>query len=749
MGEPHELEGLHCGVTTRMAGRSRPSRAAALPLRTRTRVSYREPSSEVETGDENSSFGLAQRSFRKRRRISYDDGSSESDGETESNEERTEPSAARHDLDRAQAKRSFGQTNGPSKLSGSSSSKNKLQSLGAVRNRNRGKRIRTKHVQEQDFEIPQLGGKVPPWQTLPYEILLQVFQYASYPLNSETFEPTASISWLVGSALLCKGFAEPALSALYYAPPLWPPSRVHNLVATLANQSGASFFNYRAKVKYLDLEALKVLGFKSLGREAVQLADLVSNTPQLRGIGLHLLTDHPKYGSSLKPIARAQTKRISHHESLYSALDDNNIRLLSWTWNAHLASHPQIANEFEDVHRKKAFQPLRSLSFVNSDSSEDIERFTVSTSFLHNLKSLTLRNCLLEELGHLKSLPRNLEHLAVMNFPSLESFDLAPLLASHGGKLKDIVLNHNNSLNLAFLPQLASSCPDLERLKIDLRFYNSFVSFRDLEPHFKTLLTREMVPVWPRKLQRIELFHLRKWDRASADTFFSSLVDSAAGLPDLRYIDIKASINESNWRDRISFRNKWTNRIEKVFKRVSAPPDPRLRSIPVFMRHRKEFHNTLTSDAKQGATESKQKVMTRLSHVEIQSGASTNISSDSDAPLASRLRSKRPADRSDFQTSLQHTSRPIRRRRKPKRKRNSDDDSSTEEDSALEDLNLDDDSPRIPDDEDDQHLFIQGMCDVVRVAIDNLRPTEEHLNESNFLDDEISGDEDWVGDDDV
>ncbi|KAI4244402.1 MAG: hypothetical protein L6R42_010465 [Xanthoria sp. 1 TBL-2021] len=167
------------------------------------------------------------------------------------------------------------------------------------------------------------------------------------------------------------------------------------------------------------------------------------------------------------------------------------------------------------------------------------------------------------------------------------------------------------------------------------------------------------------------------------------------------------------------------------------------------MRHRKEFHNTLTSDAKQGATESKQKVMTRLSHVEIQSGASTSISSDSDAPLASRLRSKRPAARSDSQISLQHTSRPIRRRRKPKRKRNSDDDSSTEEDSALEDLNLHDDSPRIPDDDDDQHLFIQGMCDVVRVAIDNLRPTEEHLNESNFLDDEISGDEDWVGDDDV
>ena len=32
---------------------------------------------------------------------------------------------------------------------------------------------------------------------------------------------------------------------------------------------------------------------------------------------------------------------------------------------------------------------------------------------------------------------------------------------------------------------------------------------------------------------------------------------------------------------------------------------------------------------------------------------------------------------------------------------------------------------------------------MVDVLIDNLRPIEEQLNEDNFLDDEISGDEDW------
>lgn len=33
------------------------------------------------------------------------------------------------------------------------------------------------------------------------------------------------------------------------------------------------------------------------------------------------------------------------------------------------------------------------------------------------------------------------------------------------------------------------------------------------------------------------------------------------------------------------------------------------------------------------------------------------------------------------------------------------------------------------------------------VRIDNLRPTELQFNEQDFLDDELSGDEDWNGND--
>lgn len=40
--------------------------------------------------------------------------------------------------------------------------------------------------------------------------------------------------------------------------------------------------------------------------------------------------------------------------------------------------------------------------------------------------------------------------------------------------------------------------------------------------------------------------------------------------------------------------------------------------------------------------------------------------------------------------------------------------------------------------------FVQGLCDVVDIRIDNQRPREEQLNESHFMDSEASGDEEWT-----
>ncbi|KAL8830486.1 MAG: hypothetical protein Q9170_005715 [Blastenia crenularia] len=591
--------------------------------------------------------------------------------------------------------------------------------------------------------VLHLGGKISPWHTLPYEILLQIFQYASYPLVTETFEPSSSTNsaWLLRTALICKGFAEPALSALYYAPPLCPPSRAHKLLAHLINQGENSFLNYRAKIRYVDLEADEVLCRKHEGLEPVDLGKLLSLIPQVRAVGIHLLSDQPVFHKSTIASSR-RGKHVAYKPDIFCVLTDHNMRLAEWTWNGLLMhqSHVSLV-QLLVCHHGQGFQSLRSLAFYNFNRRYEVKLAIQSTNTLPHLRSLKFRNVAVDRSEDLQILSRTLEVLEFTKCPSLRSSALAQFLKSHGGNLRVLVLDHNDALDLSFLGDLAISCPNLTKLKMDLRFFNTHFTYNDSEPKFTILLPEGVIPTWPSTLQCIELFHLRKWDASVARTFFSSLVDSAERLPDLRHISIKASIGESNWRDRISFRNEWVSRIEKVFRRVPAPPDSRLRSISTFNAHRQEFrqHN-LTTKANSKTMSEDQGAANKFSHVQVETSSSNDASNGSDIPLASKRRSTRLSGKRDDQGNSPLSVRPLRKRRK--RVRNTGKDSSSEEDSALEDLDGDG-HPEHGQVGSAQDLYIQGMCDVVHVGIDNLRPTEEHLDESYFLDDELSGDEDW------
>ncbi|KAL8935076.1 MAG: hypothetical protein Q9216_005595 [Gyalolechia sp. 2 TL-2023] len=737
-----------------MTGRARSSRATNLPLRARKRkISYREPASDPE--DDNESFKTRPskhrlRSSNKCRRIADDDTVSSS-GDSNLTHHPIQATASRRQNNNRKA------TTGPSQINHERSpgrpdiSKPVCGALGAKRLERRNKKSVLKdNIKSQEPDILQLESKAPPWQTLPYEILLQIFKYAAYPLVTEYLRPSPSITsgWLLKVALLCKGFAEPALSALYYAPPLYPPSRAHKLLASLSRQRESSILNYHAKIKYLDVEADELLCHKYEGQEPIELGDFLSSCPQVRGIGIHSLSDLAANHKSTTVSTKKHGKRAPYQTSLFEAIHDNDIRLFEWTWNGHLMrrSHTPLI-ELSKYHKWKEFESLRNLTFFHFHRRYQVETVARSTSALHNLRSVKFNNVTIEKVEDLDPLSRSLEVLEFTNCASLESLPLAQLLASHGGELQQLVLDHNNALDLTFLQDLATNCPRLKTLKMDLRFFNTHYTYNDSEPKFEYLLEDTVVPTWPRTLQRIELFHLRKWNTAAARTFFSSIVDSAERLLDLRHIDIKASIGESNWRDRISFRNKWTSRVERVFKRDSPPPDPRLRSLAAFESCKKEFRLSGTSRGSSSKAAHDVKVRSsRFTHVEVETLCSKDTSGDSDAPLASKRRSVRlknqPKDR------MTEVFAPYLPPKRAKRRRRTSEDSSSEEDSALEDVDTADES-QIPREDDDHDLYIQGMCDVVRVAIDNLRPTEEHLDESYFLDDEISGDEDWNGDDNV
>lgn len=110
-------------------------------------------------------------------------------------------------------------------LGAKSSTKRKAAGLlrrplgGAKRAKTSHSKDTTKQNKHDDTAI-QTTGKAMPWNTLPYQVLVSIFEYASWPLVADAITPLPSIGWLLRTALCCRAFAEPALSALYYSPPL-------------------------------------------------------------------------------------------------------------------------------------------------------------------------------------------------------------------------------------------------------------------------------------------------------------------------------------------------------------------------------------------------------------------------------------------------------------------------------------------------------------------------------------------------
>lgn len=739
-----------------MAPQTRSTEGGSQQLRARKRISYRETDSSSDISDQGSSDESASVDDlpprRRRRRPSTDTSSSRCLTKSP-NKRRAPPSRANARLTHAKKARSD----------------------------------KTPECDEERSDAMSDAGEVPPWQSLPYHILAQIFLFASPQLWTEDFIPTASIQWLLKCALLCRAFAEPALSALYYSPPLTPPSRARGLIECLRSQTENSAFNYRSKVKYLDIEAEATLRWKYKGRDPINLGDLVHLTPQLRGLRIHVM---PR-GNYMIHIT-SNSKSI-YQPSTFTALQLQRIALREWIWNAELGGQRYLASKLGEIHSTSAFQSLRSLMFIKYDDKySTAEELSDAIKTLPQLKRLVFRLSLVVNEKLLPLLPRQLESLEIVSCPSLTSPALSSFLSTHGQEMLHLILDHNQALNLSFLTDFAVTCPKVQTLRMNLRFYSTHSAFADLDPKFDTLLLEDETPTWPASLANLDLLHLRKWNLNIAERFFSSLVDSAASLPKLRRLNIKASLEESGWRDRVSFRDKWTSRLQLVFLRVSEPPSPHLNSIAAFKAHKEQLlaRTGNVEDHKLGGNPKQQRPALRLvapkqsskfSHVAIRevtltSKATVKIESDSDAPLVTIRRSRRikqkdasrPTRRikrirgSDESSSSESenddedeyvspkTSSSLYRRR-PRRRKKESDESSSSEDSALDD---DAAGERAPEGfglfrSKHEHFHIQGLCDVVHVLIDNLRPMEEQLNEGDFLDDEPSGDEDWNGDGDV
>ncbi|KAK2766236.1 hypothetical protein FQN54_007752 [Arachnomyces sp. PD_36] len=549
--------------------------------------------------------------------------------------------------------------------------------------------------------FPEDSGVIPPWNTLPYLILFDIFVRASQPLYDVGYVARQpSIQWLLDISRLCRSFYEPAMAALYYSPPLFPASRSHGLLNLLAMPQEHLTVDYRCLIKQLDVDVPQLLFYKmgpSVGY--FDLGKLVELTPQLRYLHLYHRDDLVLNTDEPPPIT---TSRWAYPLEFFETLEINNIRLRSWDWNARFLESPKLLQLMGEVHLRPVFRDIQELTLYNISGVDEYENedldseqiLATALSSLPNLRALYLERCSLVADIVMSSPPANLQILSITNCTQISSDTLGLYLSSHGHCLEELHVAQNRHLNLTFMINLAEWCPQLKALSVDLTFYDS--RFRDVEPHFDHLLLDADVPSWPSTLQSIELNQLRKWNDKSADYFFTSLIDAAPNLPDLRRLIIKA-ILKIGWRDRATFRDKWIRRIESTFLRKSPSPDPNLRSVSRAPR----------SLQKEGAHEDTH------SNVSSRRGSHSNASPTTSTRKSTRIARQRLSDMSTELSS----------------RNNSRGRSRSESEISHGDNR------------------VQGMCDFVLIRIDNLRPSEAQFKEADFLDDEVSGDDDWDGTD--
>ena len=621
----------------------------------------------------------------------------------------------------------------------------------------KGSKPRSRHISkptEVAVIIPS-DGVAPRWGDLPYEILVQIFSFA-FAAELETEEGTVANrrahhpnTWIIRTARkVGRAFAEPALTAFYQAPVLLANRWLEDLHALVKYPDETLTFKYKMKVRRLELSA-RHLESHQKGNTPWLLSELVGHLPHLSEFVITHPQDDPPFELSLgRPV------RWKYPTELFDALDAANIHLTKWQWNWHLMTdivtgQPWHESSFgtlvESVHSRTSFQTLQHLTISHLPSvppfpelienEEDPAGVVLAKAIrtLPQLKSLSFETCDCLTNQFLQNLPENLERLKIVNCATLTSDMLYSFLSQHGSsKLLELTLDHNPFLDLAFLASLRTLCPKLQVLKMDLYDHreNYFRHFG--EPKYEQLLVEDEVPTWPSTLRTLELVHLQKWGAGSAQNLFRSLVESAESLPDLRTLVLQAHINIA-WRDRAAFRDQWIERLRRVYLRQDVEPDPRLASLKAWrMWKLSQQPQSLPS----GRT---------VSHVSINpprhSETMTETSGeteDSDNEALSKRRSKRISDQAVLlasKPSPEPEPAPSRQGRGKRKHGRRESDAISVVSAGKNDEK---DWRNTPE------KFVQGLCNVVDIRIDNQRPREEQLNESHFLDSEASGDEEWT-----
>ncbi|MCJ1313220.1 hypothetical protein MMC25_006897 [Agyrium rufum] len=609
-------------------------------------------------------------------------------------------------------------------------------------------------------------GIMPPWQELPYAALLDIFLFAAHRPRQERYHPSSHSAWLAKAALICKAFLEPALSALYYAPLLQNYKRLQNLKGLLASDPSKTTFNYRMKIKYLDIDT---------GPTPFHMVlEILKHTSQLRGIDMHLATDGLPYGASGR---RAHLSKFYRPE-FFRALQGNRCILRSWRWNFASSKYETAyaGSQLHGLHLDLSFRNLRDLQIAQYDGTPRDDTLANTLNLLPELKELSLELCKGFHKDFWSSLPVGLEKLRMIQ-TSASDDDLQAYLATRGANLRELRLESNRDIGLSFLIDLSSSCTNLLHLHIDMKpVANAPGEYRRLTT-FAFLANQ--TPTWPPMLQSLEIVNTLKLEAKSAETLFQSIISASERLSQLRRLVIKASV-DTDHRERARFRRHWIDTFESIFLRKSPPPDPSLYSKAAFAAWKKNqgFQRVAVLLPASRAAPSTKTPVKRGDYAAVLPANESDVQPE-DQPHRPVLRKSRvskgslmmPHAESETDSDTADNS----HRRSTRLKDNQDKDYLASsplklqikqrvrkrravvltEDESEPDSSIDDD-PQVHDScskpvtsnvnvnaKGDGTQHIHGLCDVVDIRIDNTRPAEIQFAESDFLDPEASGDDDW------
>ena len=586
-------------------------------------------------------------------------------------------------------------------------------------NRTPTKRAKTTSKRSSPAPDP---GIIPDWRdpAIPYSAWVDIFYYAAISGG------TLDTNWLLHAATTCKAFAEPALTALYQCPSPGTTSKAKKLATLLEQPASGTLFNYRAKIEsmYINIDNFPLGRLSQVIRPLCRLKELVIFSP----------LDQPPYRDLDKTIRWRYPEELFHALSapLDTATGENHpIILKSWEWSSRLLG-AHVANEsaISAIHQLPSFAHLTKLSFTNfqvpslhkpeakdeagaleiyEEDGRVIEAIAGSISQLDSLRHLVFESSTVMNDRLLPLLPTNLMHLELINCWEVRSEDLSQFLHTHGHNMASLTLLHNQSLDLAFLTDLAETCPGLRELHMNLSYYRHHASVSDADPMYDQALLPDQLPLWPSSLRVIEIEHVRQWSAEAAEMFLQSLVDSAPNLPNLRRLAIKTMLNIP-WQRRAELRRIWVEKLDHVFLRRWEPPNPVTTLRP----------QETTADTSV-ASPTKKRKQAQPSPPSRRSGRIAAHASDSDR------RSSR---------GLRHSNRPLYR------------DPDTDEDEAdfseSEHAASDggDDGEKSREDAEPQ-LPVQGMCETVSIMFDNQKVRELQYGMEDFNDDEdeSSGDE--------